>query len=298
VSEYQYYEFQAVDRPLTQREMRVLRRYSTRATITATRFVNHYEWGNFKGDESSWMQKYFDAFLYYANWGTHRLMLRLPSRTLDIKTAKRYLRGNSLWAHRKGSVLILNLTAENEGNDGDIGDGAGLLSSLIPLRADIAAGDHRALYLAWLSSVQGGELPDDEAEPPVPPGLGALSAPLKALADFLYIGTDLITAAAARSEPMNDKAARRQLELWISDLSESNKTVLLCRLANGDEHALRAELLRRFHRARLAETRSTTVRKPRTSGELIDEVEQRKRRPTRAKTRRTTPGGNFLRAEK
>jgi hypothetical protein len=43
-----------------------------------------------------------------------------------------------------------------------------------------------------------------------------LSAPLKALADFLYIGTNLITAAAARSEPMNDKATRRQLEVWIS----------------------------------------------------------------------------------
>jgi hypothetical protein len=128
--------------------------------------------------------------------------------------------------------------------------------------------------------------------------LGALSAPLQALADFLYIGTDLITAAAARSEPMNDKATRRQLEVWISGLSESNKTVLLCRLANGDEQALRAELLRRFHRERLIETRSTTVRKPRTVGELINEVEQRRRRPTRAKARRTTPAGHFLRAEK
>jgi hypothetical protein len=287
VSEYQYYEFQALDRPLTQREMGVLRRYSTRATITATRFVNHYEWGNFKGDESSWMQKYFDAFLYHANWGTHRLMLRLPSRTLDIKTAKGYLRGNSLSAHRKGSVLILNLTAENEGSDGDTGDSTGLLSSLIPLRADIAAGDHRALYLAWLSSVQSGELTDDEAEPPVPPGLGALSAPLKALADFLYIGTDLITAAAARSEPINGKTARRQLERWIAGLSESDKTALLCRLANGEEHALRAELLRRFHNVRLAETRSTTVRKTRTVAELMDEVERRRRPPTRIEARRT-----------
>src|SRR5258708_34438650 len=62
MSEYQYYESQAPDRPLTQREMRELRKYSTRATITDTRFVNHYEWGNFKGDVSTWMRKYFDAF--------------------------------------------------------------------------------------------------------------------------------------------------------------------------------------------------------------------------------------------
>ena len=56
MSEYQYYEFQAIDRPLTQHEIRELRRYSTRATITATRFVNQYEWGSFKGDSSAWMQ--------------------------------------------------------------------------------------------------------------------------------------------------------------------------------------------------------------------------------------------------
>ena len=50
MSEYQYYEFQAIDRPLSEREGRVLRACSTRATITSTRFVNHYEWGDLKGD--------------------------------------------------------------------------------------------------------------------------------------------------------------------------------------------------------------------------------------------------------
>ena len=37
MSEYQYYEFQAIDRPLTDRQMRELREISTRATITRTR---------------------------------------------------------------------------------------------------------------------------------------------------------------------------------------------------------------------------------------------------------------------
>jgi hypothetical protein len=44
VSEYQYYEFQAIDRALGLKEMAYLRGYSTRATITPTSFVNHYEW--------------------------------------------------------------------------------------------------------------------------------------------------------------------------------------------------------------------------------------------------------------
>ncbi len=45
MSEYQYYEFQAVDRPLDTAEQAELRVLSTRARITATGFVNHYDWG-------------------------------------------------------------------------------------------------------------------------------------------------------------------------------------------------------------------------------------------------------------
>jgi hypothetical protein len=276
MSEYQYYEFLALDRALTQHDMRELRKYSTRATITATRFVNHYEWGDFKGNPSTWMQKYFDAFLYFANWGTHRLMLRLPSQALDIKTAKRYLRGHSSAAHVKGDLLILDLMAENEGGDREADDNTGLLSSLIPLRADIAAGDHRALYLAWLSSVQSGELNADEPEPPIPPGLGALSAPLKALADFLYVGADLIAVAAVRSQPVNDRVAREQFGQWIAGLPESEKAALLSRLAIDNELGLRAELLRRYHRTRPT-VGSATVAKSRTVAELLDEVELRER---------------------
>lgn len=274
MSEYQYYEFQALDRPLTQREMRELRKYSTRATITDTRFVNHYEWGDFKSDASTWMRKYFDAFLYFANWGTHRFALRLSSRTLDVRTARRYLRGHSVSAYRKGDVLILDLSAQDEGGDWATDhDGTGLLSSLIPLRADIAAGDHRALYLAWLSSVQSGELDDDESEPPVPPGIGALSAPLKALAHFLYIGADLIQVAAAGSQPMNEKATLRQFERWIAALPESEKTALLYRLAIADEGGLRAELRARFHSTRPAHAAAS--KKSRTVSELLEKLERR-----------------------
>jgi len=43
MSEYQYYEFQAVDRPLTEAERTELRALSSRARITATSFTDHYE---------------------------------------------------------------------------------------------------------------------------------------------------------------------------------------------------------------------------------------------------------------
>jgi hypothetical protein len=64
VSEYQYYEFAAVDRPLDDRQLGELRALSTRADITSTSFVNTYNWGSFQGDPRVMMEKYFDAFLY------------------------------------------------------------------------------------------------------------------------------------------------------------------------------------------------------------------------------------------
>jgi hypothetical protein len=49
MSEYQYYEFLAIDRPLTSEEMGDLRALSTRAHITPVSFTNEYHWGDFKG---------------------------------------------------------------------------------------------------------------------------------------------------------------------------------------------------------------------------------------------------------
>ncbi len=58
MSEYQYYEFVAIDKPLTPTQMAELRSRSSRASITSTNFVNHYEWGNLKGDPVDWMRRY------------------------------------------------------------------------------------------------------------------------------------------------------------------------------------------------------------------------------------------------
>src|SRR5919202_1684796 len=199
MSEYQYYEFLAVDRPLTEPEMRELRAVSSRAVITPTRFTNHYEWGDFKGDPRARMEKYFDAFLYFANWGTRELMLRLPRRVLEPATVRRYCRGEAASARARGGHVILEFLSEAEGGDWYEGeDEDGSLSALVPLRADLAAGDLRALYLGWLLCVQAGELDDGEVEPPCPPGLGRLSAALEAFVAFMRVDRDLLAAAAGR----------------------------------------------------------------------------------------------------
>lgn len=185
---------------------------------------------------------------------------------LGLKTAKRYCRGKAASARSKGEFVILDFYSDDEPGD-DIDDGSGWLSALIPLRADIANSDYRALYLAWLLCAQQGELDDDEFEPPVPPGLGTLTASLKAFAEFLRIDGNLITVAAQRSVYMEDKTSLRELRRRIVTLPESEKTDWLVRFAAGNEVHLRTEFLRQFRETRPRAT--GTAATPRTVTNLL-----------------------------
>lgn len=200
LSEYQYFEFQAIDRPLTKKALAELRSYSTRAQITPTTFVNDYSWGNFKGNVDLWMTKYFDAFLYFANWGTRILKLRLPEKLLSAKTARLYAVGEHATARAANGNVILSFWSENEeGDDLLESGGGGWLAALISVRAELARGDLRALYLGWLLCLQNGELERDDRWPPAPTGFRTLSASLSALVDFLRIDRNLVRVSAKRA---------------------------------------------------------------------------------------------------
>ena len=70
MSEYQYYEFQAIDRPLDQAAQEALRSISSRARITARSFINHYEWGDLKGDPRKFMEA-GSTFTFISRTGAH-----------------------------------------------------------------------------------------------------------------------------------------------------------------------------------------------------------------------------------
>ena len=248
MSEYQYYEFQAIDRPLPGKEMAELRSYSTRARITPTSFVNDYSWGDFKGDADAWIEKYFDAFLYLANWGTHVLKLRLPVRLLDTKTARLYCAGEHASVREKNAKAIVTFQSEDE-EGGEWVEGEGLLASLISVRAELARGDRRALYLGWLLCAQSGDLDDDDFEPPVPAGLNQLSASLESLVEFIRLDTNLLRAAAAASPPMADNEPTRvEIRQWLARLPVAKKDDLLVQLMAEDDGLLARELLRQVRR--------------------------------------------------
>ncbi|MEO3929294.1 hypothetical protein ABGB07_36395 [Micromonosporaceae bacterium B7E4] len=248
MSEYQYYEFVAVDQALTPKQQDELRAVSTRGRITASSFVNEYQWGDLKADPGTWMERYFDAHLYLANWGTRRIMLRLPRAALAPETAARFCVGGSAGSWATRTHVVIDLRSENEDGDEAWWGEEGRLAAIAPARADLAGGDQRLLYLAWLLCLQNRELEDDEPEPPVPAGLAELSGPLQALADFLRLDPDLLEAAAGASRPLIDeKPSAADLRRWVEGLPEADKDEVLVRLLRGDAGLLRSELLRRFH---------------------------------------------------
>jgi hypothetical protein len=99
---------------------------STRAHITPTSFVNSYQWGSFRGDPRRLVERYFDAFLYLANWGTRELMVRLPVRLVDPETVQRYCAGDAASAWRAGDHVVVAAVSEDEEA---ISSGAGRASS-------------------------------------------------------------------------------------------------------------------------------------------------------------------------
>ncbi|MDQ4062071.1 MAG: hypothetical protein M3145_13375, partial [Pseudomonadota bacterium] len=191
MSEYQYYEFRAIDRPLEAAAQKALRALSTRARITAHSFVNTYSYGDFKGDPRRLMEQWFDLHVYWANWGTRTLMLRAPRRFLDPETVRPYFVEHGLEAWTAGEFTILHIERNPEESPFEyLDDDASLGPPLIPLRAELLRGDRRCLYLGWLLTVQDGLIDDDTPEPPRPPGLGQLSGPLESFTEFFGLDPD------------------------------------------------------------------------------------------------------------
>lgn len=271
MSEYQFYEFQAVDRPLSSQEQAELRALSTRAEITAYRFTNVYHWGNFKGSPDQLMERYFDAHVYVTNWGTRHLMLRLPRSLFAPEHAAAYVVGQGATLRKKKDQVILSFLRDEEEPDSQL-EGDGWLASLLALRTELLSGDLRGLYLGWLACAAAGELSPEDEEPPLPPGLRSPSTAQLALADFLLVPPTLREVAAQASPDREVRESRQELEAWVHTLPSAEKDALLLRALDGTSSLLGLELLQRF-RAGRAHPASQAPAPRRTVGQLLRAAE-------------------------
>ena len=152
MSEYQYHEWQTVDRVLTSEEQAAINALSSHIEVSSSRAVVTYHWSDFRHDPKQVLLKYFDAYFYLANWGSLRLMFRFPKGLLDEADIEPYCIDDYITFETIGKYQALDLDFSPEDGGGWIEAEAGL-SHFIGLRADLLEGDYRLLYLSWLKAI-------------------------------------------------------------------------------------------------------------------------------------------------
>jgi hypothetical protein len=249
MSEYQYYEFLAIDRRLTSEEVSALRALSTRAHITPVSFTNEYHWGGFKGNPDELMKRFFDAHVYVANWMSAVFKVRVPIEMISEKMAEtmavRYIL--DFKATKTHWVITWSLSESENYDRFGMEDGRGWMARLAPVRDELLRGDFRSLYIGWLAAVTSELVDDDEIEPMAAEGLGSPTAAQQALAEFLDVDDDLLAGAGMGSPALQDDAGLEQeTDAWLRDLPRDEVTSLMKLLFAGRGQEAERTLKNRF----------------------------------------------------
>ncbi|MFN0203396.1 MAG: hypothetical protein ACKVTZ_17855 [Bacteroidia bacterium] len=299
MSEYQVYEFQTIDRALTAEERSELNTWSSRSKASSHKIKFTYSYGDFSRNTESVMFQYFDAMSYWANYGVKEIIFRFPKDTINKKAIIPYTFSENIELRSKGDyvLLIFRENVEDGGYEEWWDDDETVLSDLIGLRQAIMEGDYRALYLAWLYfhspnskapfDVDYYDEEEDDSfdydgdevmaakmravEPPMPAGLGDLSADLQIFASFWGLSEDWIKAAALASKPK--QSAALDLPKLIANLSAAEKEEFLVRLAK-QEPNLGQILLKKLEgfRTKELEEEGAKPRKMEEIAELADNI--------------------------
>src|SRR3989454_5738939 len=180
MSEYQRYEFMTIDRPLTREQLDAVDALSSHIEASSTHALIEYHWGDFKHNPIDVLHKFFDGFLYWANWGSPQLAFRFPQGILPVDLIDGYDLDDFVTFTQYPDYDILDIhfgemEAPDEWTEYELG-------SLIAIRDELMEGDLRALYIVWLAGMSMLGSYDEEEEdeiistPSVPPAFGTMTA--------------------------------------------------------------------------------------------------------------------------
>lgn len=279
MSEYQYVEFRAVDRPLTDRELAYARKQSTRAEISRWSFQNEYHFGDFHGDVSGMLRRGYDVHLHYANFGIRTVAFRLPVGLPFAEDVwSNYIGGEGLsWApDRRGSGGVLTVAPYHEAGELDeLWEFEPCMRAMVGLRTRLMAGELRVLYLFWLAAVVDGQHdPVDTKETPVPGGLAEIADDAQPFLEFFGLEPHLLGAAAEGSAEAPHVASQEQrIQQWVESQSEEAAKSLLCELLSEEATAVKSVTIARILGATGASVWAT-VTTNRNCQELLDRAAQ------------------------
>ncbi len=242
MSEYQRYEFMTIDRPLTRAQLDAVNDLSSHIEASSTHALIEYHWGDFKHNPIKVLHEFFDAFLYWANWGSPQLAFRFPHGILPADLIEGYDLEDFVTFTRYQDYDILDIQfgeieAPDEWVEYELG-------SLIALRDELMEGDLRALYIVWLAGqlmIEGYNEEENENEeedweisvPPVPPGFGTLTAAQYSLAELLRVPQELLVAAARHSKTAAPTTGD-DFAAWVRLLPPDRQNDYLVRLAHNE----------------------------------------------------------------
>src|SRR6266581_4541787 len=264
MSEYQRYEFMTIDRPLTRAQLDAVNDLSSHIEASSTHALIEYHWGDFKHNPIKVLHEFFDAFLYWANWGSPQLAFRFPHGILPADLIDGYDLEDFVTFTRYQDYDILDIQfGEMEAPDEWV---EYELGSLIALRDELMEGDLRALYIVWLAAqimIEGYDEEENENEegdweisvPPVPPAFGTLTAAQYSLAALLQVPQELLVAAGRHSKAAVSSTGD-DVTAWVKLLPPDRQNDYLVRLAH-NEPGLSRLLVRELRELGQDKTRAT-----------------------------------------
>jgi hypothetical protein len=249
MSEYQAYYFARVDRPLSGNEIEAVDALSSHMEVSAHSAFVHYHYGNFKHEPLQVLKKWFDVFVYYANWGSQTVGFRFNKDAIDLERLIPYQVDDALIVETsEDDVFVLAEFYENYGDGGyyDLSEErGGFYAGYVSLYNTILRGDDRALFLLWLKATQ--QCGDLDEPVPIPGGLNALEPELTELAEFIDLDSKLVEAAAQHNPAPSVKlssAPQVEYTKYLNRLTKDQTTQYLEQLLTEDPHIARAELIK------------------------------------------------------
>ena len=279
MSEYQYYEFEAIDNTLTQAQRKAISELSSRVKPTSTTAIFNYSYGDLPGKPEQVLIQYFDAMYYVANWGVQQLMFKFPKALISQAAIEPYCIKNCIELSFVGDWAILNWEFGYPEGFEDWIEGEDTLCQLVGLREEILKQDYRGLYLGWLKAITLAEeyIEDTtQLEPPVPPGLTELSPVQKSFTEIFAIDESLVITASAASGGFVSILTDEILQQQLTKLSATESKDFLLRLAKGEPNLstkLKQKLL-----GKVTITNPVSTYQRRTIQELLDGALQEEER--------------------
>lgn len=278
MSEYQYVVFQALDRPLDDKQLKFAERQSSRADVSRWSFCVDYNYSSFRGDVDGLLRRGYDVHLMYTNYGDREIKLRFPfGLPFEKKTWSQYVGKNLVWKpDKKGCGGILSLAPFHESGELDeVWDFDRYLSAAVRVRERMIVGDLRALYVLWLCAADDSDVdPHEIIEPPVPHGLIGAQDWCSDLLEFFGLDSLMLAAASEDVGETPPQATIAQIvNDWTECLDNDRAKDLLRDFLIDDTAAIKATLMAEIRSASEV-TAWPTTNKRRTLQELFEQSDR------------------------